>query len=116
MLEIFVGTAYAQSGGGSGPGFFEMFALPLAFLVIMYLLVLRPQQKKHKEHQELLRNLKAGDEVVTSGGIIGRVRSVSDAFVTVDAGGSTQLKIQKHHISALTNKVKPAPATAPKKA
>ncbi|MFW7378275.1 MAG: preprotein translocase subunit YajC [Oligoflexus sp.] len=118
MLELLSSTAYAQTGQApGGPSFFEMFALPIAFLVIMYLLVLRPQHKKHKEHQELLKNLKAGDEVVTTGGIIGRVRSVAEGFVTIDAGGNTQLKIQKHHVSALTSKEKKvSTATAPKKA
>lgn len=117
MFELFNATAFAQAAQpAAGPGLFEMLVVPITFLVIMYFLVLRPQHKKHKEHQELLKSLKAGDEVVTSGGIIGRVRAVSEGFVTVDVGGSTSLKVQKQHISALTNKVKPSPATAPKKA
>jgi preprotein translocase subunit YajC len=105
MLQFLSDVAFAQSGqsGAGQPSFLELFGMPIALLVIMYLLVLRPQQKKHKQHQELLKNLKAGDEVVTTGGIIARVKSVSDTFVTVDAG-STQLKIQKSNVVGLTEK------------
>lgn len=114
MLDLFGGTAWAQAAqsGASQPGFLELFGMPLAFLVIMYFLILRPQQKKHRAHQDLVKSLKAGDEVVTSGGIIARIRSVSEGFVTVDTGG-TQLKIQKSHISALTPRTQPNPS--PKK-
>jgi preprotein translocase subunit YajC len=66
----------------------------------MYFLVIRPQQKKAKEHQALLTTLKVGDEVVTTGGIIGRIKAIADAFVTLEAGPNTTLKVQKSHIAA----------------
>ena len=104
MISFFSETALAQSAAPPQPSVLEMIGMPLAFLVIMYLLVLRPQQKKQKAHQELMSNLKAGDEIVTSGGIIAKIRSVSEQFVTIDAGANTQLKVQKSHIAGLTEK------------
>ena len=103
--SLFVSELYAQAAQGSAqPSILEIIGMPLAILVIMYFLILRPQHKKMKEQQELLKALKAGDEVVTSGGIIGRIQSVSDAFVTLDAGGNTKFKIQKTHIAGRTPK------------
>ena len=107
--SLIVGTALAQGGGAPAqPSTLEMFGMPLVFLVVMYFFIIRPQQKKHKAHQELMKTLKSGDEVVTTGGIIGRVRSVSDAFVTLEAGANTQLKVQKAHVTAMMTKPQPA--------
>jgi preprotein translocase subunit YajC len=106
MIGLFSDIALAQAAQPTPPqpSVFEMIGMPLAFLVIMYLLVLRPQQKKQKAHQELMSNLKAGDEVITSGGIIAKIRSVSEQFVMIDAGANTQLKVQKSHIAGFTDK------------
>jgi preprotein translocase subunit YajC len=96
-----VGIAYAQSGNaGSQPSMLEVLIMPLGFILIMYFLIIRPQQKKHKEHQNLIEQLKVGDEVVTSGGIIGRIKSVADTFVTVEIANNTIIKVVKAHISA----------------
>ena len=92
--------AYAQGGKASQPGTLEILIMPLAFIVIMYFLVIRPQQKKAKEHQALVTGLKIGDEVVTTGGIIGRIKAITDSFVTLDAGHNTVLKVQKTHIAS----------------
>ncbi len=96
-----IDVAMAQaSGKPAQPSIIEILIMPLAFIVIMYFLVIRPQQKKAKEHQNLLSQLKVGDEVVTSGGIIGRIKSIADQFVTLEAGSNTFLKVQKSHINA----------------
>ncbi len=96
LIEV----AYAQGAKAAQPSIVEILVMPLAFLVIMYFLVIRPQQKRQKEQGDLLANLKVGDEVVTSGGIIGRIKAVAEQFVTLEAGPSTTLKIQKSHISS----------------
>ena len=62
------------------------------------------KQKKNKDQQSLLTNLKSGDEVVTSGGIIGRVKSIAEGFVTLEVGANMSLKILKAHIAGLTTK------------
>ncbi len=100
MSLSLVEVALAQGGKAAQPSMLEILIMPLAFIVIMYFLVIRPQQKKAKDHQALLTGLKVGDEVVTSGGIIGRIKSISDGFIALDAGPNTVLKVQKSHISS----------------
>lgn len=105
-----VGTAYAQQAGGApkGPSTWEMLVLPIGFLLIMYFLIIRPQSKKAKDHAALISGLKVGDEVVTSGGIIGRIKSVADTFVSVEIAPNATIKVLKAHVSGLTKKeVKP---------
>lgn len=101
-MNLFVGTAYAAEAQAQQPGLMDMMILPLAFLMIMYFLIIRPQQKKAKEHATLLEGLKPGDEVVTTGGIIGRVKSVADKFVTVEVSSNTFIKVIKGNISTST--------------
>ena len=101
MIQLFSDVAYAQASSGSAqPSFLEILVMPGALLVIMYLFVIRPQQKKAKDQVALIGALKVGDEVVTTGGIIGRIKTIADQFVTLEAGANTFLKIQKAHISA----------------
>ena len=101
---IFSDIAYAQAAAApQGPSIIEML-VPFAFIfMVMYFLVLRPQAKKAKEHANLMSNLKKGDEVVTSGGIIGKVTNVSEAFVTVEVSQGTHIKVVKANIASLTN-------------
>lgn len=80
------------------PSLFESMVPMLLIFVVMYFLIIRPQAKKAKEHASLLKNLKAGDDVVTSGGIMGRVKAVSERSVSLDAGGVV-LEVMKEHIS-----------------
>ncbi len=77
---------------------------PLAFMiVIMYVIMIRPQQKKAKAHAELLKTLKSGDKVVTSGGILGVVVSVKDRSVTVRSG-DTKIEVLKSAVSDVTER------------
>lgn len=101
---LFESLAYAQSGQASQPSMWEFLILPVSFFLIFYLFLIRPQQRKQKDHEDLLKNLKTGDEVVTSGGIIAKVKSVSEGFVTIDPGSSNFLKVKTGHIAALTTK------------
>ncbi len=101
MIQLFTDVAFAQAAGKPAqPSFFEILVMPAALLVIMYLFVIRPQQKKAKDQLSLIEGLKVGDEVVTSGGIIGRIKSIADQFVTLEASTNTLLKIQKNHITS----------------
>jgi preprotein translocase subunit YajC len=75
---MFITPAYAQGAGGSGLDTYVQF-LPIALIfVIMYVLMIRPQQKRAKQHQEMVKNLRRGDSVVTSGGTVGKVTKVVD--------------------------------------
>lgn len=106
MGLFFIGEATAFAAGeattaathAAQPSLFESLVPFLFIFVLMYFLMIRPQVKKAKEHTALLKNLKPGDEIVTSGGIIGRIRSIADLFVTIDVG-STNIKVLKEHVS-----------------
>ena len=76
----------------------------VVFIAIFYFLLIRPQQKKAKDHQAMVAKLSTGDEVVTSGGILGRVAEVGDNFVTLEIADSVRIKVQKGQVSSLMPK------------
>ena len=76
----------------------------VVFVVIFYFLLIRPQQKKAKEHQALLSKLSAGDEVVTTGGILGKVTEVGETFVTIEIAAGVEVKVQKFQVGSLMPK------------
>jgi len=76
----------------------------VVFVVIFYFLLIRPQQKKAKEHQALISKISTGDEVVTTGGILGKVTEVGDSFVTIEVADGVQIKVQKFQVGSLMPK------------
>ena len=70
----------------------------VVFIAIFYFLLIRPQQKKAKEHQAMVQRLSVGDEVVTTGGILGKVTEVGDTFVTMEIAEGVRIKVQKFQI------------------
>jgi len=76
----------------------------VVFVVIFYFLLIRPQQKKAKEHQALISKISAGDEVVTTGGILGKVTEVGDTFVTIEVADGVRIKVQKFQVGSLMPK------------
>lgn len=96
--------AYAQAGAAPPGGQLAPLLMMVLFIVIFYFLLIRPQQKKAKEHAAMLGKLAAGDEVVTAGGILGKVVSVGDGFVTIEIAESVQIKVQKFQVSSLVPK------------
>ena len=109
MLDL-METAYADQAveaagqASAQPTALESMLQIVVMVVVFYFLLIRPQAKKTNEHEQLITNLQPGDEVITSGGIIGRIRNVQDTFVTVDVGGS-HLKIVKEHILKTTKEL-----------
>ena len=98
--------AYAdasQSTSTAQPTLLENLVPFVVVFVVMYFLIIRPQAKKTREQADLLKNLKPGDEVATSGGLIGKIKQVSDEFVSIDLG-STTVKVLKENISRYTKK------------
>lgn len=96
------------AAGGTGAFFVQMFPLVLIF-VIFYFLMIRPQQKRVKEHQATVAAVKKGDEVVTAGGIRGRVSKVSDDEVEVEIAPNVRVRVVKSTLSdVLTKSAKPA--------
>jgi preprotein translocase subunit YajC len=96
--------AYAMGTGGAGgegaAGFTGFIPLILMF-VIFYFLLIRPQQKKTKEHRQMISNLKKGDRIVTSGGIHGRITGMDDVTLTVEIADKVRVKVARGNVSAL---------------
>jgi preprotein translocase subunit YajC len=95
-----IDLAYAQAApGAGGPGpIMTVFPFILIF-VIMYFMVIRPQQKKGKEHQEMLKTLKKNDEVMTSGGIYGKVVDLKETVVTLEIAPNVRIRVHRPQIS-----------------
>lgn len=107
---MFISPAFAQSAGAPGAGAaFAQFLPIILIMVIFYFLLLRPQQKKAKEHRAMLEALRRGDQVVTQGGIVGKVSKVQeDGMVEVEIAEGVKVKVIKHTIVQVLNKTEPA--------
>jgi preprotein translocase subunit YajC len=91
------------AGGGEGGGGFQPLILMGAMFAIFYFLLIRPQQKKSKEHRQLLANLKKGDRVVTSGGIHGRITGMDESTLTVEIAEKVRVKVARGNVAGLVN-------------
>jgi preprotein translocase subunit YajC len=109
---MFVSEALAQSAGGGGAGGFGGLGglLPIVLIfVVFWFLLIRPQQKRMKEHKAMIAALKRGDKVVTGGGIIGTVTKViDDAEVQVEIAKDVRVRVSRASIQAVTGKPQPA--------
>src|SRR5580698_9559344 len=105
-MNLLVSDAYAQTPGGGlgGGGVAPNIIILVVFIAVFYFLLIRPQQKKMKDQQAMLSRLSSGDEVVTSGGILGRIIEVNDPFVTLEIAEGVRIKVQKAQITQLMPK------------
>lgn len=105
---MFVSPAFAQGAPG-GLGQFDMLLPLLLMLIIMYFFLFRPQQQKMKAHREMIANVRRGDTVVTSGGIIGKVTKVKDdSIVEVEIADNTRVQIVRQTIAEVRTKGEPS--------
>ncbi len=97
---MFATNAYAMAGGGqqAGGSGMEGIVMLVIMFAIFYLLLIRPQQKRAKQHKELVNSLKAGDQVVTAGGIHGKVTAVQDMIVTMEIASNVRVKVNRSSI------------------
>ncbi len=104
---MLVTPAYAQAAGG-GSAFASFVPLILIF-AIMYFLLIRPQQKKVKEHKAMVEALRKGDQIVTQGGMIGKVtKIIDDNEAQVEIADGVKVRIVRHNITQVLNKTEPA--------
>jgi preprotein translocase subunit YajC len=97
---MFASNAYAMAGGAaqqSGGGMEGIIMLVIMF-AIFYLLLIRPQQKRAKQHKELVENLKSGDQVITAGGLHGKIVAVQDDIITLEIASNVRIKINRPSI------------------
>ncbi len=104
-MNVLISNAYAQTAAAAGPmgGLMEFLPIILMFGVL-YFLMIRPQMKKAKEHKALIAALSKGDEVVTQGGIAGRVSKVGDDFLSVEVADKVEIQLQKSAVSLVLPK------------
>ncbi len=98
-----ISNAYAQATGGGDPGFVGLLPIVLMF-VLLYFLMIRPQMKRAKEHKQMVEALQKGDEVITAGGVVGRISKMGDAYVTLEIAPNTEISVQRASVQTLLPK------------
>lgn len=102
-MDFLISNAYAQAAGGSSSTLMSLLPMVLIF-VVFYFLLIRPQQKRQKEHRSMVSNLGKGDEVLSNGGLLGKVTKVGENYITVELGEGMSVKMQAAAISQVLPK------------
>ena len=108
---MFITPAHAQAAGAPGGGDLLGLFLPLLLIMgVFWFFIIRPQQKKMKEHQEMLKNVRRGDTVVTAGGLVGKVVKATDDELTVELADGVRVKVRRPYIAEVVVKGQPVSA------
>src|SRR5690554_2020971 len=102
-MDFFISSAFAQSAYPATGGLMSFLPLIVIFAVFYFMLI-RPQMKRAKEHRNLVSQLGKGDEVVTNGGLLGKITDLSDAFITVEIAEGVQIKLQRNAVTTVMPK------------
>ena len=102
---MLISQAYAQSApaGGADAGLMGLLPIILMF-VLLYFMLIRPQMKRAKDHKSMIEALEKGAEVVTAGGIVGKITKLTDAYVTLEIAANTEIVVQKQAVQTLLPK------------
>lgn len=103
-MSFLIADAHAATPGPAGGGMIEMVIMMAIFFAIMYFMIIRPQQKRAKEHKAMIDGLTKNDEVVTGGGLMGKVTAITDNYVEMSVADNVNVKVQKHAISSVLPK------------
>ena len=105
-MSFFISDALAEGGAAAGQGGDPITALlfPIGLLVLFYFFLIRPQSKRAKEHKSMVEALSKGDEVLTQGGILGKITKVSENFVTLEISDNVTINVQKASVGSLMPK------------
>ncbi|HEX4509558.1 MAG TPA: preprotein translocase subunit YajC [Burkholderiaceae bacterium] len=95
---MFISEAHAQGTAAAGPGGDNFLFILLPFAVILYFMMIRPQMKRQKEQKTMLEALAKGDEVVTAGGVLGRISKLGDSYLHIETGTGVELQVQRSAI------------------
>ena len=102
-MDFFISPAFAD-GGQVGSAGFETFIFPVALLVLFYFMLVRPQSRRAKEHREMQSALSKGDEVVTDGGLMGKIVDIGDHAILVQLAENLEVKVRREAISSVLPK------------
>jgi preprotein translocase subunit YajC len=98
-----ISNAYAQAAGGGEPGWIGFLPIVLMF-VLLYFLMIRPQMKRAKDQKQMIEALQKGDEVITAGGMVGRISKMGDAYITLEIAANTEISVQRAAVQTLLPK------------
>ena len=103
---MLIGSAFAQAAGGAPAGDSGMIGfLPIiAMFVLLYFLMIRPQMKRAKEQKQMVEALQKGDEVITAGGVVGRITKIGDAYLSLEIASDTEISVQRTAVQMLLPK------------
>ena len=100
-----IGTAFAQAtGGGAGDAGLLSFLPIILMFVVLYLFMIRPQMKRAKETKQMIEALQKGDEVITAGGLVGKITKISDAYLSLEIAPNTEINVQRAAVQMLLPK------------
>ena len=99
-MGFFISDAYAQAGGPAGASPYGNIIFLVLLFAVFYFLLIRPQQKRAKEHKKMVEAVAKGDEVVTNGGLLGKVTELGDNFLTLNIAEGVDVKLQRSSIAA----------------
>ncbi|MEE8107905.1 MAG: preprotein translocase subunit YajC [Gammaproteobacteria bacterium] len=102
-MDFFISSAWAQDGAAQQNPMSSVFFIVILF-VVFYFMLIRPQQKRAKQHKAMIGTLNSGDEVVTNGGILGKITDVGEHFVTVEIADGTSIKLQRQAVATVLPK------------
>jgi len=100
---VLISPAFAQGASGAGPGY-EQFFIIIGMFALLYFLMIRPQMKRAKEHKQMTEALQKGDEVITSGGVLGKVTKIGETYVSMEIAANTEIQVQRSAIQTLLPK------------
>ncbi|HSH27278.1 MAG TPA: preprotein translocase subunit YajC [Wenzhouxiangella sp.] len=103
-MDFLISSALAQDAAGQAPSMLGSLLPLILIVVIFWFLLIRPQMKRNKQHRELVAALSAGDEVVTAGGMLGKITEVGESFVSVELTEGVIIKVQKHSVAQVMPK------------
>ena len=103
-MDFLISNAYAEGAAAPAGGGIEMLLMMGVFFAIMYFMIIRPQQKRAKEHKQMLEALSKGDEIVTGGGILGKVAGINDSFIELAIADNVTIKVQKQAVASVLPK------------
>ena len=102
---MFMSPAFAQASGGvSGEGGLVTLLPIVLMFVLLYFIMIRPQVKRQKEHRTMVDGLQKGDEVVTSGGVVGKITDLGETYVSLEVAANTEISVQKAAVQTLLPK------------
>ncbi|AFJ03496.1 Preprotein translocase subunit YajC [Methylophaga frappieri] len=102
-MDFLISPALAETGAAAGPSMLD-FAFPIILLVLFYVMLIRPQQKRAKAHRQMQSALAKGDEVVTDGGLMGKILEINDNAISVQIAENVEVKVRREAISAVLPK------------